>query len=308
MMFFMAFAFMVLPAAAQEPGTPVFRAGVSLVKVDVQVTDSRGRLVEDLTAADFRVYDEGRPRDISYFGREAQPVDIALLLDVSGSMQRSIQQLAETARAALSGLHQGDRVALMLFAREAALNRPLTDDFGAVQSGIRGAVAARGLGSGTAINAAIIEAANYMAREAGTSRRAVLVVTDNLSLNYQVPDEEVLRALYGADAVLNAILIGRQQRPDPPPPGRYVNPDFTPSDVFKLADETGGEAMEARRVGDSFQQMIERIRARYGIHYEAPQAAPGEFRRIRVELTPEALRRHPRAVVRARAGYYAATP
>ena len=153
---------------------------------------------------------------------------------------------------------------------------------------------------------AIISAAEYVKKESRPARRAVVVVTDNLSLNYKVPDEEVLRALYGADAVLNAILIGRQKRPDPPPAGRELNPDFTPSDVFKLAEETGGEAVEARRPGESFQEMMERIRARYSIHYEAPQAAPGGFRRIRVELAPAARQRYPRAEVRARAGYYAA--
>lgn len=297
---------MVLPAAAQEPQTPVFRGGVSLVKVDVQVTGTGGRIVPDLTAADFVIYDEGQPRKISYFAHEAEPVDVALLLDVSGSMQRVIRQLADAARAALSGLHQGDRVALMLFSRETAVHEPFTSDFQAVHSALRDAMGARGLGSGTAINAAIVSAAEYMAKESRNARRAVLIVTDNLSLNYKVPDEDVLRALYGADAVLNAILIGRQKRPDPPPPGRELNPDFTPSDVFKLAEETGGEAVEARRPGESFQQMIERIRARYSIHYEAPKASQGGFRSIKVELAPGARQRYPQAEVRARAGYYAA--
>ena len=45
------------------------------------------------------------------------------------------------------------------------------------------------------------------------ARRAVLIVTDNQSLNYMVPDDDVLRALYGADTVLNAILIGKQKPP-----------------------------------------------------------------------------------------------
>ncbi len=297
---------MVLPAAAQEPGAPVFRAGVSLVKVDAQVVDRRGRVIEDLTAADFRVYDEGRPREIAHFGRESEPLDLVLLLDVSGSMHRALQEMAGAAQAALGALTAGDRVALMLFARSAALREPFTDDFAALQSGMRSAVADRGLGSGTAINSAIIDAAGYLVREGRNARRAVLIVTDNRSLNYKVPDEDVLRALYGGDAVLNAILIGKQRRPDPLPEGAYVNPDFTPSDVFKLAGETGGEALEARRPGESFQQMIERIRARYGLHYEAPAATPGAFRRITVELAPEALKRYPGAAVRARAGYYAA--
>ena len=41
----------------------------------------------------------------------------------------------------------------------------------------------------------------------GDRGRAVLIVTDNLSLNYRIPGEEVVRAFYAADAALNAILI-----------------------------------------------------------------------------------------------------
>ena len=297
---------MVLPAAAQEPQTPVFRGGVAAVKVDVQVT-SRGRAVPDLTAADFRVYDDGQPQKIAYFGHESDPLDLVLLLDVSGSMSRSLQELAAAARSALGALHEGDRVAVMLFARESTLREPFTADFAEVQNEIRDAVREHGLGSGTAIYAAIIKAAGYLGEQGSAkARRAVLIVTDNLSLNYQVTEQDVLRALYSADAVLNSILIGRQKRPDPVKPGQYVNPDFIPSDVFKLADQTGGEAEEARKAGESFEQMIGRIRARYGLQYDAPPSAPGAFHRICVELSPEALKRYPQAVVRARAGYYAA--
>jgi VWFA-related protein len=306
MTFFIALVLIVLPGAAQEPETPVFRGGVTLVRVDAQVTE-RGRAVDGLKAEDFEVHDEGAPRKILYFGHETQPLDLVLLLDVSGSMYRSLQELSAAARSALAALHEGDRVAVMLFARETALREPFTTDFAAVERRIREATTERGLGSGTAIYAAIVKAAGYLAGEQRPqARRAVLIVTDNLSLNYQVTDEDVLRALSAADAVLNGILIGRQRRPDPPEPGRALNPDFTPSDVFKLAGDTGGETAEARRAGESFQQMIERIRARYGLQYEAPTALPGAYRRIRVELSAAARRRHPHAEVRARAGYYAA--
>lgn len=291
--------------APQEADAPVFRAGVALVKVDVQVLDRSGRLISDLTAGDFQIVDENQPQKIAYFGRESEPLDVLLLLDVSGSMRRSLEEMAATARSALKQLYTGDRVAVMLFARDAEVREKFTNDFGAVQSEIREAVRDQSLGSGTAINAAILSAAQYLEKEPVKGRRAILIVTDNMSLNYKVPDEDVIRGLYSADAVLNAILIGKQKRPEPPKAGRYVNPDFTPSDVFKLAQQTGGEALEVRNIGESFSQMIERIRARYNIQYAAPAAEPAAFRRITVELSPAARRRHPTAVIRARAGYYA---
>src|SRR5713226_2371457 len=54
------------PAANAQQTTPtegpLFRAGVSLVKVDVQVVDRNGRGISGLTKDDFRVYDDGRPQ------------------------------------------------------------------------------------------------------------------------------------------------------------------------------------------------------------------------------------------------------
>ena len=275
------------------------------MKVDAAVTDHSGRTITGLSQRDFEVYDENAPQKILYFEHESDPLDLLLLLDVSGSMHRWLAELAATARAALRPLGSRDRVAVMLFARGSMVSRRFTSDFAAVEREIRSALDDQYLGSGTAINAAVLAAASYFRGETSTTRRAVLIVTDNVSLNYRIPDEQVIRELYAADATLNAILIGKQRRPGPPKPGTYVNPDFTPSDVFKLADETGGEALESRQAGDTFQLMIERIRSRYRLQYAAPPAAAGQLRHIRVQLAPAARSRYPRAAIRARAGYYA---
>ncbi|HLK46811.1 MAG TPA: VWA domain-containing protein [Bryobacteraceae bacterium] len=301
MMFFIALVSIVLPGQ-----TPTFRGGVTLVKVDVSAANGNGRTISDLAQKDFEVFDEGAPQPIAYFDHESEPLDLLLLLDVSGSMHRSLMELAATARAALRPLGRQDRVGVMLFARESAVRQLFTEDFGLVESEIANAVKAQDLGSGTAINAAVRAGAEYIGRQPASARRAVLIVTDNLSLNYRVPDEVVIRALYAADATLDGILIGKQRRPEAPRAGTYVNPDFTPSDIFKLAAQTGGEAVEVHQAGESFPAMIERIRSRYRLQYQAPASAAGAFHRVEVRLTEEARRRYPRAVLRARAGYYAA--
>jgi hypothetical protein len=84
----------------------------------------------------------------------------------------------------------------------------------------------------------------------------------------------------------------------------YKNPDFSPPDIFKIAEETGGESVRADKAGAAFSRMIERIRTRYAIHYNKPPAAKVGFRNVRVELTPAARLRYPGAVVKARRGYY----
>lgn len=276
-----------------------------MVRVDAQVV-SGGNVVTDLTRDDFMVSDENVPQKIVYFGRDREPLSLMLLLDVSGSMQKMLSQMATKARQAMRHLQSGDRVGIMLFSRRSRIAQEFTDDLQKVAGQLDEAVREEGLGAGTEINAAVLTAASYIKDEAEASgRRAILIVTDNLSLNYQLPDSVVIRGLFSANTVFNAIVVGKGNRPKPPPSGQYLNPDFTPADVYKLAEETGGEALKAERADAAFQEMMERIRTRYSLHYHAPEAKPGMFRRIKVELAPAARARYPNAVVRARAGYYA---
>ena len=53
-------------AAAQSP-PPVFDAATNVVLVDVVVTDKQHRPVLDLTKADFAVFEDGRPQQVTSF-------------------------------------------------------------------------------------------------------------------------------------------------------------------------------------------------------------------------------------------------
>lgn len=294
-------------AHAQETptsGPAVFKSETSDVRVDVEVTDGK-HPIQTLTRDDFTVSDNGQPQNIVYFGHDREKLALILLLDVSGSMQPHVEQLAAKAREALSVLRPGDRVAIMVFGKRSEIHQDFSDNIAESARQIPIAIHGHDVGAGTAINAAIADAADYMRQNAGDSgRRAILIVTDNLCLNYKLNDDDVIRALYGVDATLNAIVIGRGIRPGPPKAGVYVNPDFTPADVFHLAEATGGEAVRADHPGLTFEEMVEHIRTRYLLAYHAPGGEPGSLRHIGVALTADALRRYPSAQVHARSGYY----
>jgi hypothetical protein len=72
-----------------------------------------------------------------------------------------------------------------------------------------------------------------------------------------------------------------------------------------LAEKTGGEWVRAENAGDSFKDMIERIRSRYMLAYHEPDAQPGTFRHITVTLDDAAKKRYPGAELHSRSGYYA---
>jgi VWFA-related protein len=304
MMFFIATLPILAPLGAQQADAPLFKAGVADVRVDVQVTEGKN-LVKGLTKDDFVLTDEGLPQPVVSFSHGEERLNLILLLDISGSMQKYIDEIAKTARESLEHLRPGDRVAIMVFARRSAVHQGFSDNLAETARQIPGAVKVD-VGSSTLINSAVVDAARYMEANAGPDgRRAILILTDNLSMSYQLTDLQVIRELNKADTVFNAIITGRAIRPRPLEPGKTANPDFTPSDVFHLSEETGGEWVKAERADASFNEMIGHIRSRYSLAYHEPPSTPGTFRHIGVVLTEAAKRRFPLAELKARNGYYA---
>jgi VWFA-related protein len=73
-------ALLAAPVTAQRqepPPTPTFRAGVELVQIDAVVVDANGNPVSGLTADDFELREEGKPRDISAFATVDIPIEKA---------------------------------------------------------------------------------------------------------------------------------------------------------------------------------------------------------------------------------------
>ena len=296
-------AAIMMIARGQEPGEPAtFKTGVASVRVDAQVFEGT-RAIAGLTKADFLLYDNNAAQPINYFEQEREPVTLLLVLDVSGSMASYLEKMAAASRTALKSLKTGDQVGILVFSRNAKLVTPFTSDFGKISDDLRTAIRERDLGSGTQINVALQEAAKVFSEQGpATGRRAVLIVTDNLGVNYQLNDQTVIRALHDANTVCNAIVVGKSKKTDKE--SRFQNPDFTLANVFGIADETGGDAIKSDKAGEAFAEILERIRSRYSLHYGSPGGDVGVFREIRVALTGAAKTRYPQATLRYRKGYY----
>jgi VWFA-related protein len=290
--------------AASEQST--FRVGVTDVALNPEVVEN-GRALKYLKQTDFVVFDDDRPQPVVYFGQESVPLDLVLLLDVSGSVQKYFREIAGIATQSLETLQSTDRVAVMLFSRDIWIEQSFSSDRAEISDAIAKAASETPPGSGTRIYAAVRSAAKYLAAQQNeiVRRRAILAITDNDGMSYDVHQQDALRSLYDSAATFDAIVVSRHPHPPAPRLGAAINPDFAFDDVFPLAEKTGGEAVATMKPKESLGEMLGRIRDRYLLVYHAPgEAAPGSFRQIRVELSSEARKEHPRASVRVRTGYY----
>ncbi len=74
------------PASDGKKDNSSIRVTVNEVIVPVTVTDEKGRFVSDLDQKDFQVFEENKPQTIRFFTRErSQPVVIGFLLDLSSA-------------------------------------------------------------------------------------------------------------------------------------------------------------------------------------------------------------------------------
>ena len=74
------------PAPTPTPSQDAFKAAVSEVIVPVTVTDDKGRFVTNLKKEDFKLFDEGKEQNITFFTAERnQPVVVGYLIDLSNT-------------------------------------------------------------------------------------------------------------------------------------------------------------------------------------------------------------------------------
>ncbi len=300
----MAFAWVAL--AQDEP--PLFRAGVTLVRVDVQVLD-RGQPVQGLTVRDFLVREEGVPQTITGFGQSSEPLQLLFVLDVSGSMNRLLRETAAAAEQALGALGPQDEVGVLFYATRHRLAQEFTADRRSVLLALRSASEERELGGGSSLYDALLAACEVLRGSAAwNGRRAIFVLTDNGGVSRSLPHEVVLRAISGVNAVVAAAVPRGARPPEPPPPGVEINPDYTRHNVFLLCEKSGGEAIRMEKAAQQLRPMLERLRTRYLLSYQPAPAPPGVFRSLEVEVTEEVKKRLRSPVVRARAGYFTEPP
>jgi len=282
-------------ALAAQPEDMVFRAGVSLVRVDAQVTQG-DRIISNLNKEDFIVFDNGMAQPILHFRQEEDPLDLMLVLDTSGSMRKAMQAVNRAAHQALRLLRPTDRIGITRFALNSSLVQPLTENRAEVEKAIQ-TIVSRPFGGGTNIHGALDHAATQLqAQPRSSRRRAILIITDGVG-TAMIPRSTTLRKLWEADAVVSALIV------------KGENPKFNLRtmrrrvDVPDLVDQTGGETLKSNSAGEGFKQILERIRRRYSIYYALPTGEEGELRTTRVELTEAVRKRLKGVTVRARKGY-----
>jgi Ca-activated chloride channel homolog len=282
---------------ANSPGY-TFRHQVPEVRLQFTVADERGRLVNNLSSDEVRVFDNQSPvNHVNEFERDDDlPLQLGVVIDTSDSVKRVLPQEKTAAIDFLDRVlrPQTDTAFVVGFAGEIKTWQIPTSDPQQLTVAIN---RLKEPGWGTRVFDAVYSACSgslAAPSDRGSLHRAVILLTDGDDTDSLHSLADVIAAAQRSEIQIYPLTIHSPRIADR---GDRV--------LQRLADSTGGRlyvAATAADLGTAFTQIEQDLRTQYYVSFPPQQSTPG-FHSLRVEV-----RSGGKLEVRARQGYYALQP
>jgi Ca-activated chloride channel homolog len=287
------------PPEQDEEAGDVVRIDTDLIMVDVSVTDAQGKPVRSLRLGDFKLYEDGVERPISFFNVErrdtgTRPVAIVFALDVSGSMTSEEMSRLRSAMKVFSQ-KLADRpatFAVMSFGMNVKTVQSFTNDPQKLDRAFE-KMARDPNGLSTHTYDAVDDAIRLLVKKAPRTRerrlmkRAVVVVTDGFPVGDTVAPRTVIERANAADVSVYTVTLPSYSRllastDRPPLP--------TPLDVSGLSEMTGGTSVYAtdKDLDSLFRALAAEVTSTYVLAFypSEEKRRDGRLHNIRIEAPP----------------------
>jgi VWFA-related protein len=303
------------------------RLDATLVNIPLLVSDRAGRFIPQLDKGDFLLYEDGVRQEVAFFGDEKVPFNVAMLLDVSPSVQGNLENIQDAAIEFVRQLRADDRVMVVSFDRNVHYLTDLTSNRRELEYAIRRSQT----GSGTSVYDAVYEVVSQRLRNI-EGRKALILFSDGEDTTSRRADyDEAIEIVSESDVLVYGLRYpgsgGPATNPWPrnrvpnipfpwPWPQRKRKGSFTAANSSQqwprrngdfMADITeagGGPVYDAQAIGDLSRlasRIAEELRHVYVIsYYPTNPLSNGGYRAIRVRV-----RGRDDIAVRHRKGYNA---
>lgn len=280
---------------ADQPAA-TFKVKVNLVSVYTTVVDQHGAPVANLTANDFKVFEDGNPEKIAVFQKESQlPLTIAIAIDASGSTKKDLKlEMQSAEHFAKDILRPIDLLSVYAFSEDINQVVPYTSDLKRIDRGINDIVP----GSATALYDTIYLASKDLMKKQG--RKVMVLITDGGDTYSKSTYQDALRAATQSETLLYSIIMV----PVAQSAGRDTGGEHA---LIQLSRDTGGKYYYATNLNEldvAFHQISDELRTQYLIgYYPSRRLTDSDFRKIDIQLVPTVPNVN-LLQVRHRVGYY----
>jgi VWFA-related protein len=298
------------------------RIETRLVNLNVKAMDKKGLPLTELKPEDFAIYEDGIRQEIAHFKPVNAPVNVILLMDLSGSTKKKRKPMMDAARKFIDAMPAQDKIQLVAFTRQ---YKPLSD-FTSNKAALKQAVEKLNkIGGGTAFYDATWKALDQL-NELREARKAIVVLTDGEDemLLRRRPDDSLENAA-DANAITYNKLLQRASEEDVTiypiyystanhydklgilfgGGGAFNMPNkqrLARKQLEQLAEQTGGEVVNANYEEDlanAYARVASELHTLYSMAYSPEKLKhDGGFRKIAVQVKRDG------SVAKTRRGYY----
>lgn len=255
------------------PNTTIESVRVDVVQLHISALDKDNRFVKGLTETNFAVQEDGRPQKVTGFEvAEKLPLTIGLVVDGSGSMEKSMPFVHDATAELFRGLiRDKDKGFVIEFREQPHMIQELTGDTAALQRASR-ETSARGA---TALYDSIVLGLYQFRTLQG--RKALIVVTDGADNHSHVDYATLLRyarsggsPIYFIGVAISVLDFGIRK------------------EINEIAHESGGEVFHigsAAKIGEVTKRIEEELRSQYILAFRTDSQKPdGEYRMVAVSV------------------------
>ena len=267
----------------------IVRVETDLVVLNVTATDAQGAYVHGLERQNFKVYEDGQEQQITSFSREETPFAVALLLDVSGSMEGRVSLARSAAIRFLDGLRAEDTAAVYSFHTKVEQ----VQDFSPSRdlSPLAFDLTAKGQ---TVLHDAIVRAAHDLAQRP-EKRRAMVVLSDGADSRSAASFDKALAAALAANATIYTVDMADRGT------GVASGLSAAAGVLREYANKSGGRFVSTpggKALRSAFGEIVGELSNQYTIGYHpANRVRDGRWRNIEIKID------RPAVSARTRRGY-----
>lgn len=269
-----------LPAGAAEKSSDQFHADANVVLINSTVLDRHDRPVRGLTRDHFRVFEDKEEQRIAYFSEEEVPVSLAVIFDVSGSMQNKMAGMRAALGAVLQSANPQDEFSLVTFADAPHVALGWSSNADEIPNRLlsESAHGQTSLLDALAAGLAIMKTASHQ-------RRALLIFSDGGDNHSRWTERQLKQSLAEAGVQIYAIEDSDVSMPRVDVPPEIVEGQGL---LQRICDDAGGRYFQVqwkRELAAAARQISQELRLQYQIGYvPASNAHDGRFHHVRVEV------------------------
>ncbi len=279
-----------LSATFAQDDDKIIKVESSLVVLNAIIINDNGKSVSGLIKSQFKILEDGKEQDITFFETEKTPFAAVILLDTSGSMETRVSLARSAAINFLDGLRVEDVAAIYNFDTKVSLVQEFSNSRDIAQNVFE--LKANGM---TVLNDAIYKAAQELAKRT-EKRKAIIVLSDGADTKSKHSADKALKAALTANATLYTIdmsAMDSNARERMQSQGALKN--FAEKSGGLFVPTPGGVAMR-----QAFKDIVEELSVQYTLGYQPSNTkTDGKWRAIEIKIS------RPNLLIRTRKGYHA---